>query len=193
MSKQDIAIAYSSIEAWLARENRASLVVVDLDGTLIRNDTTQLLLDLHPRFPRRGWSTWGPQRKAGAKVTLARFSKTVVNLMDFDLKLIECLKRGRLAHGFRLVLATGSAQCIAEQVWRRHPFFDEVHGSTFASNLTGTKKGNFLNHRFGSREYDYIGNSEADIAVWNSSRAGLFINRQGNRLDLPPNVEHVQF
>lgn len=90
------------------------------------------------------------------------------NKSVFDL-IREAKLSGRLVY-----LISASDQRIVEKFYQAYSdYFDGYYGSCLQKgNLSSEKKAKFLEKKFGNRGFDYIGNSDDDIAVWNScSRA----------------------
>jgi len=71
----------------------------------------------------------------------------------------------RSAYG-RTALVTASDRDFAEAIAVHLGIFDEVHGSDGKLNLKGSHKGQFLEERFGSKGFAYMGDAKADLPVW---------------------------
>ncbi|MEM9573378.1 MAG: UbiA family prenyltransferase [Pseudomonadota bacterium] len=153
-------------------------LVVDLDGTLIRNDLTFELLALSAR--------WNPflflcalvkalTDRAGAKRLLAiRFGR-FVNPVELPyqpeiLALVESYKQ----QGHQVELVSGSDESLVRRIGH-YLGIDFCKGSTPGINLTAARKAEFLKARHGG-EFIYAGNSKADFAVWRAGQGGYAIN-----------------
>jgi 4-hydroxybenzoate polyprenyltransferase len=148
-------------------------LVVDLDGTLIFSDllweTIVLFLKQHLL------SFWRlPLWLLGGKVAFKQRIADAVTFdpaaLPFDRELIDYLKQQK-AQGRVIVLATGSHERLARQVAAHLGLFDLVLASGEGINLTSHSKADRLVREYGDRGFDYIGNSRADIAVWQRSQA----------------------
>lgn len=172
------------------------VLVVDLDGTLIKTDL------LHESF----WAALArdPRAAASAACGLARgraeLKRRLAEGVPLDPEqlpynddVLEMLRAWRESGG-RTVLCTASAQAYAETVAAHLGVFDEVYGSADGRNLKGAIKADFLRERFGAQGYDYIGDSPADLPVWEGAQRAISYDlpaRHRRRLDsAAAEVEH---
>ena len=157
-------------------------LVVDLDGTLLRSDM------LFESF----WSAIGQDWKsifgailtifkgpAALKSYLAENSKIDVSVLPYDFKLIEFVKSWR-ENGDKTALVTASNSKIAMDIATHLGIFDEVHGSNETTNLKGVTKGKFLAEKFKKEDFAYVGDSVADLAVWEKSSKIITVNASQN-------------
>lgn len=145
-------------------------IVVDLDGTLVMTDMLVenlfLFFRLHPlRFLEL--IQWILRGKAYFKRRLADVVVPEVSQLPYNHDLIAWLVEQR-AQGARLILATASELRIANKVADQLGIFDEVLG-TEGTNLSAGDKRAALDNRFGKKEYEYVGNSFADLPVWSAA------------------------
>jgi 4-hydroxybenzoate polyprenyltransferase/phosphoserine phosphatase len=153
-------------------------IVVDLDGTLIRTDmlhesALRVMRDkpLHLlRIPY--WLTRG---KAFLKSRLASQTDFDPASLPYNQDVLAWLRVQRDA-GRRLILCTASDRTIAEPIAEYVGLFDEVMASEGTANLAGRNKAAALEERFGRGGYDYVGNSSADLHVWQSARRAIVVN-----------------
>lgn len=151
------------------------VLVVDLDGTLIRTDL------LHESF----WAAVGRDilgataalsgllsGRAQLKARLAACAPLEPASLPYNQDVLEYLRAWREAGG-RIVLCTASAQSYAETVAGHLELFDEVYGSDGRRNLKGQAKADFLAERFGPKGFDYIGDSRSDLPVWAVARRAI--------------------
>lgn len=163
------------------------VLVIDLDGTLIRTD---LLFESFWAALGRSWTlpftvlARLAEGRAALKRKLRELGPVDVTALPYNEAVIAYVQRWR-DEGGRTALVTASDQGLAEQVAAHLGGFDEVHGSDGTVNLKGERKAVFLADRFGHGGFDYIGDSEADLAVW--ARAGKAIVVDGTR-GLPERV-----
>lgn len=146
---------------------------VDLDGTLLRTDS--FVESILARVRREPLAI---PRLLGLLVT-ARFKAKAMTAGDFaftampmNLGVVEVLRRER-ASGRYVVLATGAHQDIAEQVSGELQLFDEVLATDGNCNLTGRRKRDALEAKFGLGGFEYIGNSLDDVAVWRACGSAI--------------------
>jgi len=148
------------------------ILVVDLDGTLISTDM------LHETFWSafsRDWKVFFKALvalaygKARLKDYLAEVSDVNVETLPFNSTVISYIQSFRESGG-RTALVTASNEKIAQKIGMYLKLFDEIHGSDSLINLKAKNKAEFLSTRFGAKNYIYLGDSRADLAVW--ERAG---------------------
>ncbi|MEE4187050.1 MAG: UbiA family prenyltransferase [Roseobacter sp.] len=146
----------------------ADILVVDLDGTLLRSDM------LYESF----WSALGqdwrsPLRAAMAlsrgkpalKDYLAGVAQIDVSTLPYNEEVVAFV-RARRAEGIRTALVTASDQALAEAIGAHLDLFDEVHGTKDGTNLKGPNKAAFLKETFNGKRLAYMGDSPADLPVW---------------------------
>ena len=148
-----------------------TILVVDLDDTLIRTDS------LFENFWTACSQNWAaPLAAAGAlpagplavKQTLARIAPVDAALLPYNSQVLQLIRDWR-DRGGKVTLATASLQSIADAVAGHLNLFDEVFGSGDKINLKGRHKADFLKSRYGEKGFAYIGDSTADLAIWNQS------------------------
>ncbi|ALG91805.1 prenyltransferase [Actibacterium sp. EMB200-NS6] len=161
------------------------LLVVDLDGTLIRSDM------LYETFWSAFASDWTVPFSAAASLLKGRaalkqkmsdLAKVDVTALPYDDAVIDRIRRWREGGG-RTVLVTASNQDIAQQIAAHLGLFDEVHGSDNTRNLKGRHKAAFLTERFGDGGFDYMGDSPADLAVWKHAGRAIAVNASAQTRD----------
>jgi 4-hydroxybenzoate polyprenyltransferase/phosphoserine phosphatase len=159
-----------------AAGGRPPVLVVDLDGTLLRGD---LLAECATRylvrhFQRAGrLALWAAQGPAQLKQRLADAVDIDVAALPYRASVLDLI-RGERARGRRIVLATASNRRVAEQVAAQLDLFDEVLASDATVNLKGETKRDALVARFGRGGFDYAGDAAADVPVW-SAAAGAWL------------------
>lgn len=146
-------------------------LVVDLDGTLTLSDMLVenlfLFLRLHPfRFFKV--LVWLFRGKAYFKARLADVVIPDVSHLPYNQPLLEWLQIRRTA-GAQLVLATASDIRIASKIAASLGLFREVFGTENGVNLSSITKRDVLVERYGEHGYEYVGNSKADLAVWQTA------------------------
>ncbi len=150
---------------------------MDLDGTLLRSD---MLYESFWSALGRDWRS--PFRAAGAlqrgraelKQYLSTVAKVDVSTLPFNEEVVDYI-RARRAEGVRTALVTASDQSLADQIGAHLQIFDEVHGSDGATNLKGAKKAAFLKETFPEQRLAYMGDSAADLSVWDAVDLGITV------------------
>ena len=149
---------------------------VDLDGTLIKSDSLyDALCELVRRSPLAVWRLplWVMGGRARVKIEIARRAPLNATLLPYNLPLLRYLQ-AQWREGRPLYLATGADAGLAERVAAHLGIFQGVLGTEGKINLTKTRKLARLKERFG--EFDYVGNSHADVAVLAGARVALVAN-----------------
>jgi phosphoserine phosphatase len=154
------------------------ILVVDLDGTLLRSDM------LFESF----WSAFGRDwrspflslaaltgGRASLKRQLATASAVEAATLPYDPKVIAFVREWR-GSGGRTALVTASDSDFAAAIAEHLGIFDEVHGSDGKLNLKGENKGRFLEERFGFKSFAYMGDSKADLPVWKRAAKAITVN-----------------
>ena len=154
------------------------VLVVDLDGTLLRTD---MLLEsfanvLH-HAPLTLWALpiWLARGKARLKKELALRSRIAVETLPFHSEVLALLAEAR-AMKRRIVLCTATDRALAEAIADHLKLFDEVLASDGVVNLSAGNKAAELVRRYGRQGFDYVGNSHDDLAVWHEARRGIVVS-----------------
>jgi 4-hydroxybenzoate polyprenyltransferase/phosphoserine phosphatase len=152
-------------------------LVVDLDGTLLRTD---LFLEAALRLIKQTpWLVlfvplWLLRGRAYVKRRIFQRAQVDVTLLPQHEELLSWL-RDEKARGRRLVLATASDYHQACLVVEPLGLFDNVLGSDGRRNLKGRNKLKKIVELCG-KDFDYVGNSSADLEVWRSCRHAILVN-----------------
>lgn len=152
-------------------------LVVDLDGTLSRTDTLhEALLGLVTNNPLAlfrlpGWISEG---KAGFKARVADLGIIDAAGLPLNEAVLETVRTARAA-GRRTALVSAADHRQVTAVAEATAVFDEAYGSAEGRNLKGGEKAAFLTEHFGSKMFDYIGDSQADIPVWQAAREAITV------------------
>jgi 4-hydroxybenzoate polyprenyltransferase len=172
-SRED-ALIESPAVAESARLSRP--LCVDLDGTLIKSDS---LFDAACQFlhrnPLRFWQLplWLAKGRARLKAEVARRAPLDVIRLPYNADLLRYLQVER-REGRQLYLTSGADGPLAERVAAHLGIFSGVLASDSVTNLTRRKKLALLKARFG--EFDYIGNSRADLPLLAGARQAMVAN-----------------
>ncbi|MEM9843163.1 MAG: UbiA family prenyltransferase [Pseudomonadota bacterium] len=162
---------------------RSTPLVVDLDGTLCCTDTLhEGLLALTAANPRDVFRLpkWLSEGKAGFKARLA--DRGVVDPAELPLNeaVVEVIKTAR-AEGREVALVSAADHRQVTAVAEATGLFDAAYGTAEGKNLKGPAKAAFLSDLYGVGNFDYIGDSEADLAVWEVARKAITV-RAGPKL-----------
>ena len=144
------------------------ILFVDLDNTLTRSD---LFLEPLLRLLRQDpvviflipvWLVRG--RRFFKQQLVERINIDVADLA-YDQAVIDHISSQR-STGSRIVLATASHHRYARQIADHLGLFDDVIGSTPDRNTKGKHKLAVMRQLAGPNHFDYLGDSHADIPIW---------------------------
>ena len=153
-------------------------LVVDLDGTLLKSDVLYLSFF---SYSKRNVPyvlvplVWLLQSKALLKSKLAEHAPIDVTVLPYDEKVLSFLKKEKEKNR-NIVLATASHITYATQIAEHLGLFDTVMATDSKVNLSSHKKQKALVAKFGEKGFDYIGNSRADLVIWQSARKAYLVN-----------------
>jgi len=152
-------------------------LVVDLDGTLIDGDTLHLSLRVLAR--QRPWSL--PALPVLALTGRAQFKRFVSDRVTLDAATLpyrpDVLEfvRGEHQAARRIVLATAADRPIADAVAAHLGVFESVIASNGTHNAKGVGKLESIRAHLGNAEFDYIGDSIADVPVFRAARRAYLV------------------
>lgn len=159
-------------------------LVVDLDGSLIKND---LLIDAillfifkNPlnifriiKFLFKG--------KSNLKYKLAQEINIDPQYLPYNENVLEIIKKEREG-GKKIILATASNEKYADQISRYLGLFDGVFASDEKTNLRSKNKADKLVSKFGEGGFDYIGDSKDDLNVWKKSNISYIVKSKCGKI-----------
>lgn len=149
---------------------------VDLDGTLLKSDvlyeSVLALLSRNPLYLLL-LPFWLLRGKAALKHEIARRVDINAATLPYDERLVEML---RTTPARPRVLCTATNSKYATAIADHLGVFDLVIASDESRNLSGTRKAEMLVERFGERCFDYAGNEDCDLKVWERARAAWVVN-----------------
>ncbi len=153
-------------------------LVIDLDGTLINSDLLEesafafLLKNPLSFFKLLKWLKSG---KANLKEKLAKKVKIDVASLPYNQDVLDLIQEER-KNGRKIILATASHKFYADQIAQHLQIFDEVLATEGKINLSSQNKCDALVEKFGEKNFDYVGNSCDDLAVWAKSNRAYAVN-----------------
>jgi phosphoserine phosphatase len=152
-------------------------LIVDLDGTLIDGDT--LHLSLFELVKTRPWVA--PALPFVVFSGRARFKEFVSDRVSLDAAALPYRRdvlafvRQEHAANRRLVLATAAHRRIADAVASYLALFDSVIATDGAHNAKGAGKLESIRRQLGDAEFDYMGDSLADVPVFLAARRSYLV------------------
>lgn len=158
--------------------NSNPALILDLDGTLIRNDLTYELFVLcarwNPLFLFLVAFTAITNRSKAKRLLSKRFSPHIdPQALPYEpdvLKLAQTFRQ----RGHAVELVSGSDEQLVGAI-ARHTDIEFYKGSSLDTNLTASRKAQFLVERHGAN-FLYVGNSKSDSSVWLAGRGGYAVN-----------------
>lgn len=150
---------------------------VDLDGTLIRGDTLRISLRLLAR--RRPWLVpLFPFVLLGGRPALKRFVATRLvpdaARLPWREDVLDFLRSER-ALGRRIWLVTAADRLVAESVATYLGLFDVLIATELGNNLKGSRKVDAICKILSNKEFDYVGDSMADVPVFRAARYSYLV------------------
>ena len=150
---------------------------MDLDGTLVAADTTaESLFELLKTAPWKiaallvAWMGGRPKLKR----YLAQTAPVDPASLPYRDEVLTLMSEAR-EEGRKILLVTGSDQATADAVAAHLGQFDEAIGSDGKTNLKAHRKAELLVSRFGKGGFRYLGDSRADLPVWNAANEALMV------------------
>jgi 4-hydroxybenzoate polyprenyltransferase/phosphoserine phosphatase len=159
-------------------------LVVDLDGTLIRTDLLvescfALLGEAPLRLPAMFSALL--QGRAAFKARVAAAVALDLARLPFNEDFLSFLRAER-ARGRRIYLASAADERLAQAVADELGLFDGVFASDGTTNLKSGAKAEALCAAFGKGGFDYAGNADADLSVWQAAGGVLAVNASAGLL-----------
>lgn len=154
------------------------VLVVDLDGTLVKTDLlVESALSLLKRSP---WSAlwlfvWLARGKAHLKTRISERVEIDAATLPYNEELLDVLRAER-ASGRAIWLATASHRRLAEQVARHLGLFERILATDDGHNLSGKAKLDALRAGLGAAAFDYAGNARVDLPIWRHARRALIVH-----------------
>jgi len=152
-------------------------LAVDLDGTLIKNDT--LLATLFSLLKQKPWMIFGVgfwllHGRAHLKQEIAKRVSLNPAMLPYHPEFLAFLKTEK-ARGRKLILVSATDQRLADTVGQYVGLFDMIKGSDGHTNLRDKAKRAYLEAQFPDG-YDYAGNSPPDLDVWKGAKGAYVVN-----------------
>ena len=161
------------------------VLIVDLDGTLTpSNSLVELTLELARRDLMALFSVFWVLVVSGRLAFKRAISDRVeaqVNHWPWHPEVLSQITRAK-ARSEPVVLMTASDQRVATKVADHLGVFDAVYGSTACCNLKGAEKVRLIEAHYADASVTYIGDSKADIPVWQKADVAIGVGIDPSRL-----------
>ena len=152
-------------------DQNSLLLVVDLDGTLIKTDMLmESFLGLIKKNPLYIFKVllWLLKGKAVLKSKIAHRVDIDVSVLPYNGEFIDYLREQK-ANGRSLALATATHTRYAEQIAEHLQLFDRIFATKSATNIAANNKAKILCDAYGEKQFVYAGNASPDFKVWKHS------------------------
>jgi len=159
--------------------NDNKILFVDLDGTLIKEDLSNLAfshsLKNNPLKTVFYLLVYLFKGKPYLKDKISRnfkipFEKLTYNKAAFDF-IREVKNRHRTVY-----LISGSHQILVDQMDKYLNIFFESFGTKDNFNMVGINKVRFINENLKIHDFDYLGNSHKDLPIWKYTQKAIHTN-----------------
>ncbi len=156
------------------------VLVIDLDGTLLRTDL--LIETAFAYLGRHPWRifhllVWLLRGKAVLKDHLAQAVEIDPASLPYNQAVLARMRAAKAA-GAPVYIASASNERLVRLV-AEHLGVDGWFGSSGVVNLSGAAKAKHLQERFGSKGFDYVGDSRADLPVWAEAETAVIVGARG--------------
>lgn len=146
---------------------------VDLDGTLIEGDT--FLISLRYLAHRAPWTLLALpfillKGRPALKAFVARRYVPDPTSLVWRTEVLAFVREER-SRGRKIILTTAAHRLVAEAVFTHLGLFDALIASDRAENVKGANKTAHIRKSLECNEFDYIGDSKADLPVFQAARS----------------------
>lgn len=157
-----------------------AIIAVDLDGTLMRGDSFLTACSAAAGRNIFHFIWMCGMGLAPLKWWMYRFlmNEGELRRIPWNDALLAWLGEQKAA-GAEVYLVSAAPEYFLEEIKKRvgqGTLFAGVIGSTEGENRRGAAKAAILVSRFGSKSFDYVGNSQADVPVWQAARRAYNVN-----------------
>ncbi len=159
--------------------NDNRILFVDLDGTLIKEDLSNLaFISCLKKYPFRliyYLIIFLIKGKPYLKEKISSNFKVPISKLTFNKSALEYVRDVKNRH--RVVyLISGSHQLLVDQVHQHLKIFFESFGTRNNFNMVGKNKVEFINKKLSIYEFDYFGNSKKDLPIWEHCEKIIYTN-----------------
>ena len=153
-------------------------LVVDLDGTVIKSDT--LWEAIFAMVAQRPWlamlvPVWLLRGRAHLKRMVATRAVLDPAWLPYHEPMVTLIREARDA-GRPIVLATATDMLLADPVREHLGVFDHLIASEGGVNKRGQAKVDAIRELLGEGDFDYAGDSDADVALVAAARRTILVN-----------------
>lgn len=173
---------------------QTKIICVDLDASLIKSDTLYEMLSILLKrnlfaFFKMLWLFLLKGRTYG-KHQLALCTDVSAMNLPVNKPLLDWLYAQKAA-GDTLYLVTAADQVVADEMANQIPIFEAAFGSTGERNLKGDTKRDFLDSKFGVKNYHYVGDSSCDLSVFAHAEKAIVVSNNAKFIEEVKKVSAV--
>ena len=155
------------------------ILFVDLDGTLIKEDLSNLaFMDYLGKKPFKTLYhliVFLFKGKPYLKEIISKDFRVPVESLTFNKGALDYVRDIKNRH--RVVyLISGSHQILVDQFQNHLKIFFEAFGTNKKFNMVGQNKVQFINEKLNINDFDYFGNSKKDLPIWNHCKRIIYTN-----------------
>jgi len=152
---------------------------VDLDGTLIKEDLSDLAfsysLKNYPFKTLFYLFIFLFKGKPYLKEKISKNFEIPFENLTFNKPAFDFIREERNRH--RVVyLISGSHQILVDQMGKYFNIFLEVYGTRDNFNMVGINKVQFIIKNLKIYDFDYLGNSHKDLPIWQYTKRAIYTN-----------------
>ena len=155
------------------------ILFVDLDGTLIKEDLSNIaFLHSFKKYPIKTLFYLFVCLFKGKPYLKDKISKNFdipFERLNFNKAAFDYIREVKNRH--RVVyLISGSHQILVDQMGNYLNIFFESFGTKDDFNMVGINKVRFIKENLKINDFDYIGNSHKDLPIWKYTNRALYTN-----------------
>jgi len=155
------------------------ILFVDLDGTLIKEDLSNLAfiysLKNYPFRTLFYLFVFLFKGKPYLKNKISKNFKIPFESLTFNKAALDFIREVKNRH--RVVyLISGSHQILVDQMGRYLNIFFESFGTSDNFNMVGSNKVKFIKENLKISDFDYLGNSHKDLPIWKYTKRAIYTN-----------------
>ena len=159
--------------------NDNKILFVDLDGTLIKEDLSNLAfmnyLKKKPLNLIYHLIIFLFKGKTYLKEIISKDFRVPVESLTFNKAALDYVRNVKNRH--RVVyLISGSHQILVNQIDKHLKIFFESFGTQDNYNMVGQNKVKFINRKLNIQDFDYFGNSRKDLPIWAYCKKIIYTN-----------------
>ena len=155
------------------------ILFVDLDGTLIKEDLSNLAffqsLKNQPFKTMFYLFVFLFKGKPYLKKKISKSFNISFDNLNFNRSVFKYLREVKNRHGV-IYLISGSHQLLVDQIGKYLNIFFGSYGTRDNFNMVGANKVKFIKENLNIDDFDYLGNSHQDLPIWKYTQRAIYTN-----------------